>query len=238
MTSPTRESLLFDAFATLADTLVAEYDVVELLQLLVETCQSALGVAEAGLLLANPHEELELVASTSESMELVEAIQLAAEQGPCIDSFRTGRTVSVPDIAADSTQGWEQFREVVAAQGFRAVYTVPLRLRDEVLGTLNLFGRDPGPFTEHDTRAAQALADVATIGILHERSFRASDLLREQLQVALDSRVVIEQAKGILAHTHSVSPEQAFDLLRKHARDSQQRLAEVAGQIVRREIIV
>jgi len=238
MTSRTRESLLFDAFATLADTLVAEYDVVELLQLLVETCQSALGVAEAGLLLANPNDELELVASTSESMELVEAIQLAAEQGPCIDSFHSGRTVSVPDLDADTTEGWEEFRAVVAEQGFHSVYTVPLRLRDQVLGTLNLFGRDRGPLTEHDTRAAKALADVATIGILHERSFRATNLLREQLQVALDSRVVIEQAKGVLAHTHSVTPEQAFELLRNHARDAQRRLADVAGQIVRREIIV
>lgn len=237
MTRTTHDEQLFDAFASLADTLVAGYDVVDLLQLLVETCQSTLDVAEAGLLLANGAGQLELVASTSESTDMVETIQLAAEEGPCIECFRSGAAVSIPDLALDTTSGWHEFRRSAERQRFRSVYAIPLRLRSEVIGTLNLFGSTPRELAERDVRAARALADVATIGILHERSFRASTVLREQLQLALDSRVVIEQAKGVLAQTHSVSPEEAFGMLRGYARANRLLLAEVAQQLVRRTLI-
>jgi transcriptional regulator with GAF, ATPase, and Fis domain len=237
MTAPTREYQLFEAFTSLADTLVAGYDVVELLQLLVDTCQGALDVAEAGLLLANDTGELELVASTSESLELVETIQLSARRGPCIACFRSGRPVSVLDLNEESTAAWDGFTRTALEQGFRSVYALPLRLRTEVIGTLNLFGRRPEELSARDVRAAQALADVATIGILHERSFRANDLLRQQLQLALDSRVVIEQAKGVLAHTHAITPEEGFRLLRQYARDHQLLLAEVARRLVDRSLI-
>jgi GAF domain-containing protein len=236
VTTTTRDEQLFDAFASLADTLVAGYDMVDLLQLLVETCQGALDVAEAGLLLANGSHELELVASTSESTDMVETIQLAAEEGPCILAFRSGEPVSIPDLLVDR-EPWPGFRESALEQGFRSVYAIPLSLRTEVIGTLNLFGRKPSELAERDIRAARALADVATIGIVHERSFRASDVLREQLQFALDSRAVIEQAKGVLAHTHSVSPEEAFSVLRQYARRNHLRLADVARQLVERTLI-
>ena len=237
MTAAAHDEALFDAFASLADTLVAGYDVVDLLQLLVETCQHTLDVAEAGLLLADQGGDLELVASTSESTALVETIQLAAEGGPCIESFRSGEPVAVPDLAADDTAAWSRFRTAALAQGFASMYAIPLRLRTEVIGTLNLFSRRTDGLQPRDVRAAQALANVATIGILHERSFRASDLLRQQLQVALDSRVVIEQAKGVLAHAHGVSPERAFQLLRQYARDNQLRLADVATGLVQRTLL-
>jgi GAF domain-containing protein len=237
VSTTTHDERLFDAFASLADTLVAGYDVVDLLQLLVETCQSALDVAEAGLLLANDSGQLELVASTSESTSMVETIQLAAEEGPCIQSFRSGEAVAIPDLALDETTGWHEFRRSADRQGFRSVYAIPLRLRSEVIGTLNLFGLTARELAERDIRAARALADVATIGILHERSFRAGDILREQLQLALDSRVIIEQAKGVLAHTHAVTPEEAFAMLRGYARQHRLLLAEVAQQLVRRTLI-
>jgi GAF domain-containing protein len=237
MTASPRENQLFDVFATLADTLVAGYDVVELLQLLVDTCQGALDVAEAGLLLANDGGDLELVASTSESLDLVETIQLSAEQGPCIACFRTGRPVSVPDLDGEGATAWDGFTRAAIEQGFRSVYALPLRLRAEVIGTLNLFGHSPKELSARDIRVAQALADVATIGILHERSFRANDLLRKQLQLALDSRVVIEQAKGVLAHTHSITPEEGFRLLRRYARDHRLALVEVARRLVDRTLI-
>lgn len=238
MTTSTHDDRLFESFATLADTLVGGYDVVGLLQLLVETCQEALDVAEAGLLLADRAADLELVASTSESASLVETIQLAAEQGPCIRSFRTGEPVAVPDLEADTTSGWDEFRRSALDQGFRSVYAIPLRLRREVIGTLNLFTTVVDGLSERDGRAAQALADVATIGILHERTFRANDLVREQLQSALDSRVVIEQAKGLLSHTHEIPPEQAFERLRRYARNHQMPLAELARQVMQRRISV
>ncbi len=232
-----RDEALFDAFASLADTLVTGYDVVDLLQLLVETCQRTLDVAEAGLLLADTSGDLELVTSTSESTALVETIQLSAESGPCIESFQTGEPVAVPDLAGVGTEAWRGFRDAALAQGFASVYAIPLRLRTEVIGTLNLFGRRVDGLAARDVRAAQALADVATIGILHERSFRASDLLRQQLQLALNSRVVIEQAKGVLAHQHGVTPELAFQLLRRYARNNQLQLADVAVRVVHRTLL-
>jgi transcriptional regulator with GAF, ATPase, and Fis domain len=232
-----REAALVDAFAALADTLVADYDVVELLQTLVDTCVALLDVTAAGILLADAESgRLELLASTSEESRLVETMQLAAEAGPCIECFHTGSIVSVPDIEARGND-WSDFGERALEQGFFSMYAVPLRLRQATVGTLNLFRGDVGELNERDTRVAQALADVATIGILHERDFRATDLLRQQLQVALSSRVVIEQAKGVLAHTHGISTDEAFAMLRQYARSNRRQLAQVAQELVQRTLI-
>jgi GAF domain-containing protein len=228
---------MLEVFATLADTLVADYDMVELLQLLVESCQDLLDVEAAGLLLADHNGELEVVASTDEESRLVETIQLSAEAGPCIESFRTATVVSVPDIAA-APERWHRFKAAALQNGFASTCAVPMRLRDTTIGSLNLLRTEPGELNREDLRAAQALADVATIGILHERSFRASDVTRAQLQLALNSRVTIEQAKGVLAHTHGISPDRAFDRLRTYARSHQLPLSLVAERVVRRELIV
>lgn len=236
MSELTREERLVDVFTTLADTLIDDYDVVDLLQTLVDTCVSTFDVTAAGLLLADGHGELEVLVSTSEESRLVEALQLSAESGPCIESFRTSSVVSVPDLEQGPAE-WGPFREAAREQGFNAVHAIPLRLRETTIGTLNLFLSSDEALTERDLRSAQALADVATIGILHERTLRASDLAREQLQSALNSRVTIEQAKGILAYTHGVSMEEAFTLLRSHARSNQLPLALVARQLVDRAII-
>jgi GAF domain-containing protein len=232
-----REAALVDVFATLADTLVAGYDVVELLQSLVDTCVELLDVTAAGLLLSEGDpERLDLVASTSEESRLVETMQLAAEAGPCIECFRTGAIVSLPDIAEGRPE-WGDFQRQALAQGFRSTHAIPLRLRQVVIGTLNLFGDEPGGLKDRDMRVGQALADVATIGILHERDFRATDLLRRQLQLALNSRVVIEQAKGVLAHTHTITTDEAFTRLRDYARSNRLPLAQVAQQLVERTLI-
>ena len=237
MTETTRQERMLEVFATLADTLVADYDMVELLQLLVESCQDLLDVEAAGLLLADHNGELEVVASTDEESRLVETIQLSAEAGPCIESFRTATVVSVPDIAA-APERWHRFKAAALQNGFASTCAVPMRLRDTTIGSLNLLRTQPGELNREDLRAAQALADVATIGILHERSFRASDVTRAQLQLALNSRVTIEQAKGVLAHTHGISPDRAFDRLRTYARSHQLPLSLVAERVVRRELIV
>jgi GAF domain-containing protein len=232
-----REAALVDAFAALADTLVADYDVVELLQTLVDTCVALLDVTAAGLLLADVgSNRLDLMASTSEESRLVEIMQLSAEAGPCIECFRTGSVVSVPDIS-EGRADWSDFRSRALEQGFRSMHAVPLRLRQSTVGTLNLFRDVVGELNERDIRVAQALADVATIGILHERDFRATDLLRQQLQLALNSRVVIEQAKGVLAHTHDVTTNEAFTLMRDYARSNRVPLAQVAQQLVQRTLI-
>jgi transcriptional regulator with GAF, ATPase, and Fis domain len=237
VTEITREKQLIDAFATLADTLVAGYDVVDLLQTLVETCAEVLDVAEAGILLTAGDGPLELVASTSEESTIVETIQLAAEFGPCIQCYESGEHVSVPDLAV-GTERWPQFARSALDQGFQSVYAVPLRLRGDTIGTLNLFGTRVGVLNDRDVRAGQALADVATIGILHERSLRAGDVLRGQLQRALESRVVIEQAKGVLAHSRDIAPDDAFGLLRRYARSERLSLDLVAREVVERRLTI
>ncbi|AKV85732.1 transcriptional regulator [Microbacterium sp. CGR1] len=235
MTAPTREARLLELFATLADTMVDDYDVVDLLQTLVDACQELLDASDAGILLADTAGDLELVASTSEATELVEVIQLGAEAGPCIECFVTGTAVSVPDIAAGSGK-WPVFRQAALENGFAAIEAIPMRLRNTTIGTLNLLRSDTGSPPAEDLSAARAFADVATIGILHERSLREQESLSSQLQTALNSRVMIEQAKGVVSFTAGVSIPDAFTLMRTFARDHGLRLSEVAERIVRRDI--
>jgi GAF domain-containing protein len=235
MSDVSREAVIVDAFATLADSLVAGFDVIELLQTLVETCRRVLDVEEAGILLADDLGDLEVVASTSEASTLVETMQLDARSGPCWTCFTTAEPVSLPDVDVDAGR-WPEFVVVAREQGFRSVHAVPLRLRGTVIGTLNLLGSAVGVLGERDVRVAQALADVATIGILQERTLRESSLVQQQLQGALDTRVVIEQAKGVVAHVRGVSTDEAFVLIRRHARDNRLKLADVAQQLVAREL--
>jgi GAF domain-containing protein len=231
MNEQTRDERLLATFAKLADTLVADYDVVDLLQLLVDTCQELLETAAAGILLADAQGELEVIASTSEASHLVETMQLSAEAGPCVESFRTGRVISVPDVR-DVPERWARFRDSALAQGFASVHAVPLRLRDATIGTLNLLGDTTGELPPQDALAAQAFADVATIGILHERTIHESTILTDQLQTALNRRVIIEQAKGVVAHTNKVPIDRAFQLIREYARSHQLPISQVAAQLV------
>ncbi|MET4640103.1 GAF and ANTAR domain-containing protein [Mycetocola sp. 2940] len=237
MTELTREGQLVDAFATLADTLVDDYDAVELLQTLVDNCRDLLDVTAAGILLTNSDGELEVVASTSEASRLVEVMQLSAQAGPCVECFITGETVSVPEISK-APDKWVAFRESAARQGFASVYALPMRLRETTIGALNLLRAETGELNDRDVRAAQALADVATIGILHARSLRESDAVRDQLQRALNSRIVIEQAKGVLSQTHNVSTDEAFTLMRLYSRSHGLLLSSVAEKLVSRSLII
>lgn len=235
MTETSREAALVDAFTTLADSLVAGFDVIELLQSLVETCHDLLDVAEGGILLADEQGVLDVVASTSEATSLVETMQLDAEQGPCWECFRTGRVSTVASLEADDPR-WPEFARVARQQGFRSVHAIPLRLRDQTIGALNLLRVATGPLNARDVRAAQALADVATIGVLHARVVRETGFVRAQLQEALETRVVIEQAKGVLAQQHGVSTEEAFRLLRAHARSTGTKLSALARDVVARRV--
>ncbi|KGJ75695.1 transcriptional regulator [Cryobacterium roopkundense] len=235
MVPQTREGQLLETFVTLADTLVADYDVVDLLCTLVDKCAALLEAAAAGIILSAGDGQLEVVASTNERSRLVELLQLRAGSGPCVESFLTGRAVAVPDI---DTVGevWPRFRAGALEQGFASMHAVPLRLRATTIGSLNLFWERTGGLSEADINTVQALADVATIGILQERAIRESDIVRQQLQRALNSRVLIEQAKGVLAYTHDVHMGDAFDLIRDYARKNGIPLADVAEQIVNRAL--
>jgi GAF domain-containing protein len=233
MASETRERRLTSAFVTLADTLVADYDVVDLLQTLVDTCAELLDADAAGLMLSDTDGELSVVASTSERSRLVEMMQLSSGAGPCMECFATGAAVTVRDVELIGDR-WPGFTEEALAQGFRSVHGVPLRLRGAVIGTLNLFRTSTGVLSEEDMAVAQGLADVATIGILQQRAIREADTAKRQLQHALDSRVLIEQAKGVIAHTRGVNMDEAFRTLRDHARSHNLNLRDVAESVVNR----
>ena len=225
------EESVLKTFAKLADTMVVGYDTVDLLQSLVESCQELLAVTDAGILLVGPSNELELVASTSESSALVETIQLGAESGPAIESFASGRPVSIPDLG-EAPAKWARFSDRALALGYSSVHALPMRLRETTIGSLSLLSEDAGLLDAMDLTAAQALADVATIGILHERTLRESSVLVRQLQSALNSRIIIEQAKGVISFTRGVSVDAAFDIIRTYARSHRLGLSEVAEQLV------
>jgi GAF domain-containing protein len=222
--------LLAETFVELTDTMVADFDVIDFLHVLTSRSVELLEVSAAGLLLADPRGELRVVAASSEAARLLELFQLQSDQGPCLDCFRTGRPVAATELSAD--QRWPQFAAAAGQAGFTSVQALPMRLRNQVVGALNLFHAAPGALAPATIRVGQALADVATIGLLHERSMRRSDTLNEQLQTALNSRVIIEQAKGKLAERLGIDMDQAFAILRDQARNRNQRLSDLARAFV------
>jgi GAF domain-containing protein len=224
------EIKLADVFVEMADTLVDDFDVIDFLHVLTERCVQLLGISAAGLLLTDGRDMLQVVAASSERTRLLELFQLQTDQGPCLDCFRTGQPVSVADLP--SAGRWPRFSAAAAEVGFAAVHAIPMRLRDEIIGALNFFDTKPGALDGEKLRIGQALADVATIGLLQQRAIRRRDVLTEQLQTALNSRVLIEQAKGILAERLRMDVDQAFTMLRQAARSHNRRLSELAQAIV------
>src|SRR5690242_5702107 len=223
------EIQLADVFVEMADTLVDDFDVIDFLHVLTERCVQLLGISAAGLLLTDGQDTLQLVAASSERTRLLELFQLQTDQGPCVDCFRTGQPVSVADLP--SAGRWPRFTAAAAEVGFAAVHALPMRLRTEVIGALNLFGTSPGALAEEKLRLGQALADVATIGLLQQRAIQRRDTLTEQLQTALNSRILIEQAKGVLAERLQLDMEKAFALLRGNARSTNRRLSDLAQAV-------
>jgi transcriptional regulator with GAF, ATPase, and Fis domain len=223
--------LLSDTFVELADTMVADFDVIDFLHMLTDRSVLLLAAGAAGVVLADPRGELRVAAASSEEAGLLELFQLQNDQGPCLECFRTGRAVTATDLAGPAPR-WPRFAEAAARSGFRSVEALPMRLRDQVIGALNLFGARPGGFDPADLRIGQALADVATIGLLQERNVRRRETVAEQLQGALNSRVVIEQAKGKLAERLSIDMDRSFKMLRDYARNSNQHLTDVARDFV------
>ena len=227
----TRETVLARTMVELADNLVDDFDVVELLTTLADRCVEVLDVDAAGIMLATSDGELSLMTSSSEAMRLVELFELQSREGPCQDCFRTGRAVVNHDLTGADPR-WPRFAAVATGEGFRAADALPMRLRTHIIGALNLFRSTPGALNDDDVTAAQALADIATIAIVQHRSALDAQLLNDQLTQALASRIVIEQAKGMIAERRRLSMEAAFASLRHHARGKNRRLADVAHDIV------
>lgn len=223
------------AFVKITNTLVADYDVFDLLHTLVDETVGILDAAAAGLVLVDPGGELQVMASTSEESQLVEVLQLEAGDGPCVECYRTGAVVALDDIAADGSR-WPLFQTSALAQGFRSLHAVPMRLRTRTIGAMNLFGHKRGPLSAEDAAIAQAFADVATITLLQERAAQESALINEQLQHALNSRIQIEQAKGVISHTANVDMNRAFSMLRNYARAHNQTIYETAASVIGRKI--
>jgi GAF domain-containing protein len=226
-----REAMLARTLVELADTLVADFDVVELLTLLVDRCVEVLDVGAAGLMLVAPEGDLRVMASSSEAMRVLELFELQAQEGPCLDCYRTGRPVVNQDLATVNGR-WPRFAAEALAAGFRSVHALPMRLRGTVVGALNLFHVEPGEMRQADVDAAQALADVATIAVLQHRAALEAQVLNEQLDHALNSRIVIEQAKGMVAERRNLDMEEAFAALRNYARNHNLRLADVARGVI------
>jgi GAF domain-containing protein len=230
----TVDERLARVFVELADTLVAGFDLMEFLHSLTERCVELLDVDAAGLLLADSGGVLRLVAASAEQARVAELFQIQNDEGPCLDCFKTGQVVMVGDIgAAAAAARWPRFAVAAQEMGFAGVHAIPMRLRDQVIGTLNLFRGAANGLDPAVARVARALVDVATIGILQERAVRQQEVMAGQLQVALNSRVLIEQAKGILAERLRITPDEAFEMLRRYARDHNRPLTQLAGDVTR-----
>jgi GAF domain-containing protein len=223
--------MLAKTLVELADTLVADFDVVELLTRLADRCVEVLEVGAAGLMLAGPDGELKVMASSSEAMRVLELFELQAAEGPCLDCYRSGKAVMQADLATPTSR-WPRFAAETLAAGFSSVQALPLRLRGTVIGALNLFHVEVGEMSTTDIEGAQALADVATIAILQNRASVGAQVLNQQLQHALNSRVVIEQAKGMVAERSGLNIELAFNALRAYARNHNLRLVDVAESVI------
>ncbi len=225
------EQRLAEIFVELADTLVAEFDALDFLGTLTERSVELLHADAAGVILSDQHGRLQVVASTSNRAQDLELFELQSEEGPCLDCFNNGHVVANVDLV-EAQARWPRFSAASLELGYQSTHAVPLRLRDQVIGAMNLFCTDQRELSRDDLALAQALADVATIGLLQERAVREADLLAEQLQTALNSRVLIEQAKGVMMAKSSVDVDEAFRMMRDHSRKNQLALRDVAASIL------
>lgn len=240
MSNGAREPQVIDTFLALTDTMVREFDALDMLTMLAERSVELLDVTAAGVILTDgtgADGALSVAAASSERTRLLEVFAVGIDGGPCVDCVRTGRPVTGDDLTTTGArERWPSYAQGAADAGFRATHALPMRLRDDVVGVLTLLHTEPHTLTTADTRLGQALADAATIGLLHERAVRHAETVAEQLQGALNSRVIIEQAKGVLATQADITPAEAFTVLRSHARSHSLRLTELARGVVDRTV--
>lgn len=228
-----RDRAMLDTFVELTDSLVSDYEVNEFLFTLVERCGGIFDVTTVGVMLESAAGHLQLAVALSTEMEVLEQAEIDNEDGPCHEAYRSGKPVVVNDLDdSDVARRWPSVIERIRAMGLRSVYAFPIRLRDDRIGALNLYREVTGAFADDDVRLAQAFADVAAIGILQERKVTSAERRAEQLQQALTSRVMIEQAKGVISARLGVTVDEAFELLRRHARNNNRKVHDVARSVI------
>lgn len=230
-----RETALVTTFVELADTLVDDFDIVDLMTVLADRCVEVLDVDAAGIMVADIDGALRVLASSSNVMRMLELFELQADEGPCTDAYQTGTAV-FRELRAATDDPWPAFSPRAIRAGFPTVHALPMVLRGQTIGALNLFRRSAGSLDEADLTAAQALADVATIAVLQQRAAVQASELNEQLTQALNSRVIIEQAKGVVAERLSLDIGESFERLRAHARTNHLRLVDVARGVIDGEL--
>jgi transcriptional regulator with GAF, ATPase, and Fis domain len=226
-----REQAVSAALVELADTLVVDFDIADFLHTLAVRCVELLDVHAAGVMVTDQRGHLRVMASSSERAHMLELFEVESDEGPCVECFATGQPISDTDLRLADPR-WARFSYRAGEAGFAAVHAVPMRLREEVIGVLNLFTTQSGPLTDADAYLGRALANVTTIGLLQQRAIHHRDLVAEQLQGALNSRVVIEQAKGVLFERLKLDMHDAFETLRRYARRTNRRLSDVARDVI------
>ncbi|GGY66894.1 GAF and ANTAR domain-containing protein [Streptomyces xanthochromogenes] len=228
-----REQRLAEVFVELADSLIDDFDVIEFLQGLSARCVELLGISAAGIMLGDEHGELHTIAASDENTHLLELFAIQHDQGPCVDTFRSGGQRTNIDLTdPKATAAFPHFARQARKNGFAVTHALPLRLRTRMVGAMNLFHTESGSLTPENIALAQALADIATIAVLQQRTLEQTYVERDQLQAALTSRIVIEQAKGILAERWNTSLDDAFDRFRSYARNNGLRMSDLARQII------
>lgn len=231
-----RERWLVDTVVDLAGSLVSDYDANDLLRTLTERSVQLLGAAEVGIVIVDERENMRAVASSTERMHALELLELQSDEGPCLDCVRSGRAVDADLLTDAAAARWPRFVAAATGAGYQQVHALPMRVHDVTVGAVNVLSDDRRPISTSDLSIVQALADIATVTIVQDRAVRESARLAEQLQGALDSRVVIEQAKGILAQHLDVPVDEAFTVLRSFARDHNHRLTDLAAAIAGRRV--
>lgn len=222
---------LLEVFVELADTMVAEFDVIDLMHTLTETTVELLDADAAGLMLADQRGHLQVITATTHQIRELEALELQHGEGPCIDCFRTGEAVTNVPVA-EAGHRWPRFQPAAERAGYSTVHALPMRLRDQVIGSMNVYRAKPGRLSDTDIALGRGLADMATIGLLQERAVTEQAVLAEQLQGALHSRIVIEQAKGVLAERLNLDPDTSFAVMRRFARGTGRPLLTVASRVI------
>jgi hypothetical protein len=226
-----RENDIIRSFISFSDSLVGDFDVLDVSIRLAEDCARLLDIAAVGLLLADAEDVLHLLAATSEQARSLEAFQLQRDEGPCLDCFHSGSSVSVPELASAADR-WPRFVSVALEQGFASVHALPMKLWEEPLGALGLFGNSPGDLDEQDLNLAQALAHVASIAILRESHAPSRSMLIPGVQGAISSRNALEVAKGIVADAAGVDTDAAFLRLRQYGHAHGQSLSHLARMFI------